>query len=44
MVRMRTEFIGFLRRHGHHLQTIEPRLRVVLCVYNIQEKREARRI
>jgi hypothetical protein len=43
MMRMRAEFVGSLGRHGRHLQTIEPRLRIVLCVYNVQENREARR-
>jgi hypothetical protein len=31
-VRMRAEFDGPFGRHGGHLQTIEPRLRIVLCV------------
>jgi hypothetical protein len=44
MVRMRAEFVGPLGRHGRHLQTIEPRLRIVLRVYNVQENREARRM
>jgi hypothetical protein len=42
MVRMRAEFVGPLGRHGRDLQTIELRLRIVLCVYNVQENREAR--
>jgi hypothetical protein len=41
MVRMRAEFVGPFGRHGHNLQTIETRLRIVLCVYNFQENREA---
>jgi hypothetical protein len=41
---VRVEFVGPLGRHGRHLQTIEPRLRIVLCVCNVQENREARRI
>jgi hypothetical protein len=44
IVRMRAECVGPLGRHGRHLQTIEPRLRIVLCVYNVQENREARRM
>jgi hypothetical protein len=44
MVRMRAEFVGPLGRHGRHLQTIEPRLRIVLCVCSVQENREARRM
>jgi hypothetical protein len=31
-------------RNEHNLQTTEPRLRIVLCVQNVQENREARRI
>jgi hypothetical protein len=37
----RAEFAGPLGRHGCHLQTTEPRLCIVLCVYNIQENQEA---
>jgi hypothetical protein len=44
MVRMHALFTGPLGRHGRNLQTIEPRLRIVLCVYNVQENREARRM
>jgi hypothetical protein len=44
MVRMRAEFVGPFGRHGRNLRTIEPRLRIVLCVYNVQENREARRM
>jgi hypothetical protein len=44
MVRMRAEFVGPFGRHGRNFQTIEPSLRIVLCVYNIQENREARRM
>jgi hypothetical protein len=47
MVRMRAEFVGPFGRHGghgRHLQTTEPRLGTVLCVYNVQENRKARRI
>jgi hypothetical protein len=36
-VRMRAEFVGPLGRHGRDFQTIEPRLRIVLCVYNVQK-------
>jgi hypothetical protein len=43
MVRMRAEFVGPLGSHGRDLQTIEPRLRIVLCVYNVQEYREGSR-
>jgi hypothetical protein len=43
-MRMRAEFVGPLGRHGHHLQTIEQRLRIVLCVQNVEENREARRM
>jgi hypothetical protein len=39
-VRMRAEFVGPFGRHRHNLQTIEPCLRIVLCVYNVQENRE----
>jgi hypothetical protein len=39
MVRMRAEFVGPLGRHGRHFQTIEPRLRIVMSVCNVQEKR-----
>jgi hypothetical protein len=42
MVHICAEFVGPLGRHGRHLQTIEPCLRIVLCVYNVQENREAR--
>jgi hypothetical protein len=42
MVHMHAEFVGPLGRHGHHLQTTEMRLCIVLCVYNVQENREAR--
>jgi hypothetical protein len=44
MVHICAEFVGPLGRYGRHLQTIEPRLRIVLCVYNVQENREARRM
>jgi hypothetical protein len=44
MMRMRAEFVGPFGRHGRHLQTIEPRLPIVVCVYNIQENQEARRM
>jgi hypothetical protein len=44
MVRMHAEFVGSFRRHRRNFQTIEPRLRIVLCVYNVQENREARRM
>jgi hypothetical protein len=39
---MLAEFVGPLGRHGRHLQAIEQRLRIVLCVYNVQENQEAR--
>jgi hypothetical protein len=41
MVPMCAEFVGPLGRHGRHLQTTEHRLRIILCVYNVQENREA---
>jgi hypothetical protein len=41
-VRMHAEFVGPLGRHGRDLQTVKLRLRIVLCVYNIQENQEAR--
>jgi hypothetical protein len=44
MVHMRAEFVGPFGRHGRNLQTIEQRLRIFLCVYNVQENREARRM
>jgi hypothetical protein len=44
MVRMGAEFVGPLGRHGRDLQKIEPNLRIVLCVYNVQENRDARRM
>jgi hypothetical protein len=40
MVHMRAEFIGPFGRHVHHLQTLKPRLRIILCVYDVQENRE----
>jgi hypothetical protein len=40
MVHMRAEFVGPLGRHGHDLQTIKPRLRIVVCVYNVEGKKE----
>jgi hypothetical protein len=43
MMRMYAEFVGPLGRHGCHLQTIEKRLRFILCVYNVQKNLEARR-
>jgi hypothetical protein len=43
-VRIRADFVGSLGRHGRHLQTIEPRLRIELCVCNVQENRKSRRI
>jgi hypothetical protein len=42
MAPMHAKFVGPLGRHGCHLQTIEPCLHIVLCVYNVQENREAR--
>jgi hypothetical protein len=42
MVHMHAEFVGPFGRYGCDLQTIEPRLRIVLCVYNVQENQEAR--
>jgi hypothetical protein len=42
MVRMRAEFIDPLGRHRRHLQTIDPHLRIILCVYGVQEYQEAR--
>jgi hypothetical protein len=44
MVRMRAEFVGHLGWDGHDLQTIKQRLRIVLCVYNVQENRKDRRM
>jgi hypothetical protein len=44
MVHICAEFVGPLGRHRHHLQTTEPRLCIVLCVYNVQENRDARRM
>jgi hypothetical protein len=41
MVRMRAEFVGPFGRHGLNLQTIKIHLRIVLCVYNVQENQEA---
>jgi hypothetical protein len=32
MVRMAAEFVGPFEMNGHNLQTIGPRLRIVLCV------------
>jgi hypothetical protein len=37
MVRMRAEFVGPFGTYGRNLQIIEPRLHIVLCVYNVQE-------
>jgi hypothetical protein len=42
MVHMHAEFVSPLGRHGRNLLTIEPRLRIVLCVYTAQENLEAR--
>jgi hypothetical protein len=42
MMRMHAESVGPFGRQGCHLQTIELHLRIVLCVYNVQENREAR--
>jgi hypothetical protein len=42
MVRMREKFIGPSGKHRRNLQIIEPCLHIVLCVYNVQENREAR--
>jgi hypothetical protein len=45
MVRMRAEFaFRPFGTHQRNLQTIEPRLRIVLCAYNVQENQEARRM
>jgi hypothetical protein len=44
MVHICAEFVGPLGRHGHNLQTIEPRLHIVLCAYNVQENQEACRM
>jgi hypothetical protein len=41
MVHKHAEFVGPFGRHGCNLQIIEPRLRIILCVYNVQENREA---
>jgi hypothetical protein len=41
MVRMCAESVGPLGRHGHHLQTTEPCLSIILCVYNVKENEEA---
>jgi hypothetical protein len=38
---MCAEFSGPLGRHECHLQTSELLLRIVLCVYNVQENQEA---
>jgi hypothetical protein len=43
MMRIHVEFVGPFGRHGRHLQTIKPRLCIILCVYNVQENREAHR-
>jgi hypothetical protein len=40
IVCMHVEFVGYLGRHGRHLQTSEPCFCIVLCVYNVQENRE----
>jgi hypothetical protein len=40
MLRMLAEFVGPFGRQGRNLQAIEPRLRIFLCVYNVQENRE----
>jgi hypothetical protein len=44
MVHICAECVGPFGLHGRHLQTIEPRLRIILCVYNAQENGEARRM
>jgi hypothetical protein len=43
-VRMCTEFAGPLGRYRCDLQTIEPHLRIVLSVYNVEENQEACRM
>jgi hypothetical protein len=40
MVRMHTDFVDSVSRHGRNLQTFEQCLCIVLCVYNIYENRE----
>jgi hypothetical protein len=42
MVRMPAELVVPLGMQGRNFQTIEPRLRIVLCVYYVQEHREIR--
>jgi hypothetical protein len=41
MMRMCTEFVGPLGRLRRHLQPIKPHFHIVVCVYNVQENREA---
>ena len=35
MMRMRTQFVDSVTRHGHNLHTFEQFLRIVLCVHNV---------
>jgi len=44
MVFMRAEFVDSVARHGRNLQTFEQCLRIVLCIYNVYENRESRRM
>ena len=44
MVCMCAEFVDSVARHGRNLQTFEQCLRIMLCVYNVQENRESRRM
>jgi hypothetical protein len=44
MVCMRAEFVGPFGRHGRNLQTTEPSLHIVLCVYNVLENQKAHRL
>jgi hypothetical protein len=41
MLCIHAELVGPLGRHRHNLQTIEPCLCIVLCIYNVQENWEA---
>jgi len=44
MVCMGAKFADSVARHGQNLQTFEQCLRIVLCIYNVQENRESRRM
>ena len=44
MVRMVAGFVDTVARHGRNLQTFDQCLRIVLCVYNVSDNSESRRM